>query len=100
MGRAIETLATLTGPYDMVFIDADKPSYAEYLAAALPLLSDGGFIAVDNVLWSGRVIGDGDGSADTQAIRDFNDAVASDPGLERVIVPIRDGVTLIRRRVA
>jgi caffeoyl-CoA O-methyltransferase len=98
MGRAADTLKTLSGPFDMVFIDADKGGYREYLEASLPLLSENGFIAVDNVLWSGRVVGEGDGSDDTRAIIAFNDAVANDSRLERIVVPIRDGVTLIRRR--
>jgi caffeoyl-CoA O-methyltransferase len=97
VGRAIDTLRTLEGPFDFVFIDADKPSYADYYAAVLPLLAPGGLIAVDNVLWSGRVIDATVNDANTRALRAFNDLVTADPRVECVMVPIRDGVTLIRR---
>ena len=97
LGRAIDTIASLEGPFDLVFIDADKPSYHSYLEATLPLLAEGGVIAVDNVLWSGRVL-DRDDSSDTRAIVEFNEAVAADPRLDAVMLTIRDGVTLIRRR--
>jgi caffeoyl-CoA O-methyltransferase len=96
VGRAIDTVRTLEGPFDFVFIDADKPSYADYYAAVLPLLAPGGVIAVDNVLWSGRVIDASVNDANTRALRAFNDLVADDPRVECVMVPIRDGVTLIR----
>ena len=96
VGPALETIRSLTGPFDFVFIDADKPSYPDYYEPVLPLLSVGGLIAVDNVLWSGRVI-EHDDSESTTALRRFNDHVASDKRVECVMVPIRDGVTLIRR---
>jgi caffeoyl-CoA O-methyltransferase len=98
VGRAIDTIASLEGPFDLVFIDADKPSYRAYLDATLPLLADTGAIVVDNVLWSGRVLDGDDTSADTRAIVEFNEAVAADPRLDAVMLTIRDGVTLIRRR--
>jgi caffeoyl-CoA O-methyltransferase len=96
VGPAIKTLETLEGPFDMVFIDADKPSYPAYYEAVLPLLSERGFICVDNVLWSGQVLEDGDNDEWTVALRQFNAMVANDPRVECVVVPIRDGVTLIR----
>jgi len=106
MGPALDTLAELktagTGEFDLVFIDADKANYLAYYEAALEVLSDDGVIAVDNVLWSGRVLpgaelvpGD---DADTRAIVEFNDHVANDPRVVCVMLTIRDGVTLIRRR--
>jgi caffeoyl-CoA O-methyltransferase len=97
VGPALETLRTLEGEFDFVFIDADKVTYRDYYEAALPLLAKRGLIAVDNVLWSGRVLDDSDDSANTRAIREFNEHVATDPRVECVIVPIRDGVTLIRK---
>ncbi len=96
VGPAIDTLQTLEGPFDMVFIDADKPSYPQYFEAALPLLSERGFICVDNVLWSGQVLEDGDNEDWTVALRRFNDMVVNDQRVECVVVPIRDGVTIIR----
>jgi caffeoyl-CoA O-methyltransferase len=97
VGAASETLRTLEGPFDFVFIDADKGGYRAYYEAALALLAPGGLIAVDNVLASGRVIDPADESEYGQAIRAFNDHVAGDPRVEAVMVPIRDGVTLIRK---
>lgn len=95
-GPAIRTIAQLDGPFDMAFIDADKGSYRDYYEAALPKMAPGGLICVDNVLWSGRVLDTASDDPDTRAIQDFNDHVAADPRVECVIVPIRDGVTLIR----
>jgi len=99
-GPALETIALLAGPFDLAFIDADKGSYGAYYEAVLPKMSSGGLICVDNVLWSGRVVEDGTAETDpdTTAIKAFNDLVASDPRVECVMVPIRDGVTLIRPR--
>jgi len=96
-GPAIDTVNSLSGPFDFVFIDADKTSYSAYYEAVLPKLAPGGLIAVDNTLWSGRVVDDGDRSPDTVAIRAFNDAVAVDARVVCVQVTVRDGVTLIRR---
>lgn len=96
VGPALETIRGVEGPFDFVFIDADKTGYPAYYDAVLPLLSARALIAVDNTLWSGRVLDDADQSADTAALRDFNAMVAADPRVEAVMVPIRDGVTLIR----
>jgi caffeoyl-CoA O-methyltransferase len=98
VGPALDTIAALDGPFDLVFIDADKASYRAYLEAVLPKLSDDGLIAVDNVLWRGQVLDPSVDDADTVAIRAFNDSVAADERLEAVMVPIRDGVTLIKKR--
>ncbi|HEY7564750.1 MAG TPA: class I SAM-dependent methyltransferase [Acidimicrobiia bacterium] len=84
--------------FDLVFIDADKPSYPTYFELTLPRLRAGGLIAVDNTLWSGRVLDDGDTTENTAAIRQFNDLVAADKRVETAIVPISDGVTLIWKR--
>jgi caffeoyl-CoA O-methyltransferase len=97
LGPAIDTIASLPGPFDFVFIDADKTSYAAYFEAVLPKLAAGGLIAVDNTLWGGNVLKDGDTSPDTVAIRAFNDAVAADRRVICVQLTVRDGVTLIRR---
>jgi caffeoyl-CoA O-methyltransferase len=97
VGPAIETIRSLEGTFDFVFIDADKTGYLAYYEAVLPKLAPGGLIAVDNVLQSGRVVDRGDQSDNVRAIREFNDHVAADRRVECVMVPIRDGVTLIRR---
>jgi caffeoyl-CoA O-methyltransferase len=97
LGPALDTVATLDGPFDLVFIDADKESYPAYYDAVLPKLADRGVIVVDNVLWSGRVLDPSDETADTVAIRAFNDAVAADERVVCVMLTVRDGVTLIRR---
>ena len=96
-GPAIDTVSSLPGPFDFVFIDADKTSYLSYYEAVLPKLAPGGLIAADNTLWSGNVVNDGDRSPDTTAIRAFNDAVAADRRVVCVQLTVRDGVTLIRR---
>jgi caffeoyl-CoA O-methyltransferase len=96
-GPAIDTVRSLPGPFDLVFIDADKTSYLSYYEAVLPKLAAGGIIAADNTLWSGNVVKDGDNSPDTVAIRAFNDAVVADERVICVQVTVRDGVTLIRR---
>ena len=100
LGDARETVAGLDGPFDLVFIDADKVSYDAYYEAVLPKLSPDGIIAVDNVLWSGSVIDPENTSDDTRAIKAFNDKVRDDPRVECVMLTVRDGVTLIRRALA
>ena len=97
VGPALEALEGLDGPWDMVFIDADKPNYVNYYEAVVPKLHDGGFIVADNVLWSGRVV-EGGGDESTQAIKRFNDHVAADERVECLVLTVRDGMTLIRRR--
>ena len=98
LGRALETLETMDGPFDLVFIDADKESYVDYYEAVLPKLADGGFIVADNVLWSGRVADPDNHEANTDTIREFNDHVMSDDRVECVMLTVRDGMLLIRRR--
>jgi caffeoyl-CoA O-methyltransferase len=97
LGPAIDTIATVDGPFDLVFIDADKAAYPDYYEAVLPKLAPGGLIAADNTLWSGRILDPSDTSADTVALRRFNDALAADPRVVVVQTTVRDGVTLIRR---
>ncbi len=99
LGPAEQALERLPGPYDLVFIDADKSGYAAYYEAALERLAPRGLIAVDNVLWSGRVVEEGgDDTEDTRALREFNAQVVKDERVVCVMLTIRDGVTLIRRR--
>ncbi len=96
LGPALETIASLEGEFDLVFIDADKGNYANYYEAVLPRLSERGLIAIDNTLWSGRVLDPQD--ADSKAIAALNDLIAADERVVAVQLTIRDGVTLIRRR--
>ncbi|MGH9303312.1 MAG: O-methyltransferase [Acidimicrobiales bacterium] len=95
-GPALETISSLPGPFDFVFIDADKSGYVEYYEAVLGKLARRGVIAADNTLWSGQVIDEADTSEDTRAVRTFNDKVSSDPRVRTVMLTVRDGLTLIR----
>ena len=97
LGPALETLETLDGPFDLVFIDADKPNYRNYYEAALPLLADGGLLVADNVLWSGRVVEE-DGDDSTRAIKEFNEHVRADSRVQSVMLTVRDGMTLVQKR--
>ena len=97
-GPALDTIAQLEGPFDLVFIDADKTNYAAYYEAAVDLVARRGLIVVDNTLWSGRVLdGEDDGSDSTRAIRELNERIAADERVVAVVLPVRDGVTLVRR---
>jgi len=95
-GPAIETMRSLEPGFDLVFIDADKPSYIAYYEQALRLLSPRGLIAVDNVLWSGRVLSPKEES--DRAIVAFNEHVSRDERVTNVILTIRDGLMLVRRK--
>jgi caffeoyl-CoA O-methyltransferase len=97
LGPGVETIAQLDGPFDLVFIDADKENYVNYYEATLPLLADGGLIVVDNTLWSGRVVDEDDDEVTTRAIRALNDHVSADPRVENVLLTVRDGMNLVWR---
>jgi caffeoyl-CoA O-methyltransferase len=97
LGPALETLRDVEGPFDLVFIDADKENYVNYYEAALPLLADDGLLIADNVLWSGRVVED-EGDESTRAIKEFNEHVAADERVVSVMLTVRDGMTLVRKR--
>lgn len=90
VGPAAETLDRLEGPWDFVFIDADKEAYVGYYEAVLPKLSEHGLIAADNTLRGGRVL-EGD------VVTEFNERVLNDPRVISVLLTVRDGITLIRR---
>ena len=94
-GPALDTMKRLEPGFDLIFIDADKGNYINYYEAALPLLAPRGLIAVDNVLWSGRVLDPK--SDDDRAIVAFNAHVRNDPRVAQVMLTVRDGITLIRR---
>jgi caffeoyl-CoA O-methyltransferase len=96
VGPALDTIASLDGGFDFVFIDADKVNYVNYYEAVLPRLNERGLIAADNTLWSGRVL-EPDDSEGTQAIVAFNEHVRADPRAVAVQLTVRDGITLVRR---
>ena len=98
IGPALDTLKKLKGPFDFVFIDADKPNYANYYERCLPLVRRGGIIAVDNTLWSGWVADKSQTDADTLALRDFNDKLHRDERVSLSMLPLGDGVTLALKR--
>ena len=103
LAPAMETLDDLiaggeAGRFDFGFIDADKENYQGYYERVLALLRPGGLVAVDNVLWGGRVVDPAKRDTDTEAIRAFNKALKGDPRVDISLVPIGDGLTLARKR--
>ena len=103
LAPAIETLDSLlaenlAGSFDFIFIDADKESYDDYYEKSLKLLRTGGLIAVDNVLWSGRVLETGQFDPDTSSIKAFNAKLLNDNRIFLSMVPIADGLTLALKR--
>jgi caffeoyl-CoA O-methyltransferase len=97
LGPALETIERLEGEFALVFIDADKVNYPAYYEALVPRLSPDGIMALDNTLWSGRVRDPGD-SPEAQMFVELNARIASDPRVTAVLLTVRDGVTLVRRR--
>ena len=102
LGDACETLGRLAGKpgreYDFVFMDANKREYCKYYELLMPLLRPGGLIVADDVLWDGKVYAESVPSdAQTQGLLEFNRRVAEDPGVETVMLPLRDGLLLIRK---
>jgi caffeoyl-CoA O-methyltransferase len=97
LGPALETIARLEGDFDFVFIDADKVNYMAYYEALLPRLADGALMAIDNTLWSGRVL-EAEQDESTKAIVELNDHIAADDRVIAVQLTVRDGVTLVRQR--
>ena len=98
IGEALEVLPTLQEVFDLVFIDADKENYIAYYNIAIEKLRPGGFIITDNVLWDGKVINTNpDIDAETLSIIRFNEIVQNDPRVENVIIPLRDGISIIRK---
>jgi caffeoyl-CoA O-methyltransferase len=96
MGPALETIRTLSAPLDFVFIDADKQNYSNYYEAVLPLMPPGALLVADNTLWSGKVIHPKE--KDDFAIVAFNDRVAKDERVEKVLLTVRDGMMVARKR--
>lgn len=98
IGDALDIVPRLEEVWDMVFIDADKRLYSEYLELVLPAVRPGGFILADNTLWSGKILENPlPADAQTRAIASFNDSVVVDPRLDAVMLPVRDGLTILRK---
>jgi caffeoyl-CoA O-methyltransferase len=97
VGPALDTVRALDGPFDLVFIDADKTGYPDYFEAVLPKLAPRGLIVLDNMLRGGRVLAPGADDEGTVAIRDLSERLAADPRVASVLLTVRDGMTLVRR---
>jgi caffeoyl-CoA O-methyltransferase len=95
LGPAFETIATLDGEFDLVFIDADKPNYLNYYEATVPKLASSGLMILDNTLWSGRVADPSEDDENTRAIREVNERVRDDPRVRNVLLTVRDGMNLV-----
>ena len=98
IGDALQTIETLGGGWDLVFIDANKRNYCDYYDLVFPNVRHGGYIIADNTLWDGKVVDPTAHDAQTEGILSFNDMIASDDRVEKVILPIRDGMTIIRKK--
>lgn len=98
IGNALEIIPTLHQTWDMVFIDADKENYGNYFNLVIEKVRPGGLILADNVLWSGKVLHEADEKdEETKALQAFNKAVSSDPRVEALLLPIRDGLMALRK---
>ena len=98
IGPATQIIAGFDGPpFDLVFIDADKKNNLLYFALVLEKVRPGGLIIIDNVLWKGKVYGDAQ-DTDTKLIRELNDSIAANTQVEKLILPVRDGLLLIRKK--
>ncbi len=96
LGPALETMATVTGRFDLIFIDADKANYVNYFRQALELISDKGVILIDNVLWNGDVLTHPAPDTNTAAIQELNRVVHAEPRVSAVLLTIRDGIFFIK----
>jgi predicted O-methyltransferase YrrM len=97
VGDIFSILPEMEGKFDLVFIDANKRQYCEYLDLVLPHLNSGAYIIADNTLWDGHVVDPAyDNDPQTQGVRAFNDRIATDPQFENIILPLRDGLTIVR----
>lgn len=99
IGDALDIIPTLGDRWDLAFVDADKREYVKYYEMLLPRMNPGGFILADNTLWYGRITEEARASdLQTRGLQEFNDLVANDPRVEKVILPLRDGLSIIRKR--
>jgi len=98
IGQAVDIIPTLSTSFDLIFLDADKMNYPVYFDLLLTKLNPGGFLLADNVLWNGKVTDAAAQDAETNAIRLFNKKVSAETDVEQIILPIRDGLSLIRKK--
>jgi caffeoyl-CoA O-methyltransferase len=96
IGNALSVIPTLNTQFDLVFIDADKENYLRYYDLVIKKVNLGGYILADNVLWSGKVLNQ-KADKDTLAIKEFNERVQNDSRVENILLPVRDGITIIRK---
>ncbi|MFT3793404.1 O-methyltransferase [Flavobacterium sp.] len=97
LGNALEIIPTLGKKFDLVFIDADKENYIHYFHAIIPMMNPGGIILSDNVLWSGKILGEVKANdKSTKVLLEYNELLKNDPRVETVLLPIRDGLTMSR----
>jgi predicted O-methyltransferase YrrM len=99
IGDAYQIIQTLNYPFELVFIDADKPNYEKYYEQVLALIPSGAFILLDNVLWSGKVLDSSfiENNRDTKILHDLNNKITADNRVENILLPIRDGLMLVRK---
>ncbi len=98
-GNALQIIPTLNKRFDLVFIDADKSNYSNYFDLIIDKVNSGGIILADNVLWSGKVLFEKDKmDKDTKAIHEFNQKIQEDNRVENVLLPIRDGIMMVRKK--
>jgi caffeoyl-CoA O-methyltransferase len=97
-GPAMSNLKKLEPPVDLIFIDADKENYPKYYEESLRLLRTGGFMAIDNVLWSGKVLQPEKGDRETETLHALNETIRSDSRVEAVLLTVRDGIQLVKKR--
>lgn len=97
LGNAIDIIPTIDATFDLIFIDADKENYLNYFKMIIPMMSSGGIIISDNVLWSGKVLDPAQpNDKSTKTLQEYNLALSTDPRVETVLLPIRDGLTVCR----
>lgn len=96
-GRALDIIPGLEGPYELVFLDADKANYSTYYELILPKMPSGGILVADNVLWDGKVVDPKVQDKETNGIRNFNQLVRNDNRVEQVLLPLRDGMLMVRK---
>lgn len=97
-GKALEIIRDLDIMFDLVFIDADKKEYVDYYKGIINKVKPGGFILADNVLWGGKVVEGETSDTQTNGILNFNDMIRNDDSIEKIIIPLRDGLMLIRKK--
>jgi caffeoyl-CoA O-methyltransferase len=98
VGHASDIIPSLEGPFDMVFLDADKENYTHYYQLVVPKMRSGGILLADNVLWSGRVVDENVHDLETDGLRDFVNFVSHDAQVEHLLLPVRDGIMMVRKK--